>query len=342
LPSNVTIGLGLYTGQRAAPSARPQYRDAIALARAAESARFDAFWVSEHHGLADGYLPSPLTVLAGVAANTDRIMLGTGLVVAPLHHPLRIAEDAVVVDHLSSGRLVLGLGVGYVDHEFRMFGSRWSQRGARLEDTVAVLRRAWTGETFSFEGRTMSFRDVRVTPRPYREGGIPIWLGGYAHDAVARAGRIADGHLTGRGEPHVIDAASAALQSVARPARDFFVRAVNLVCVLDERGGHAASARQAFAAQQLGYEYLQVGRATYASLIADPDPDAGLAAGSVDNYIQASGSADDVAASVRTVIARLEGWGPIHIVLRLVFPDEDIDEQLERVAVVGRRVLPLL
>jgi alkanesulfonate monooxygenase SsuD/methylene tetrahydromethanopterin reductase-like flavin-dependent oxidoreductase (luciferase family) len=123
----VTFGLGLYTGQQDAASSG-RYRDAITLARAAEAAGFDAFWVSEHHGLDDGYLPSPLTLLAAVASSTERITLGTGIVIAPLHHPLRIAEDAVVVDHLSGGRLVLGLGLGYVDHEFRMFDSKWSRR----------------------------------------------------------------------------------------------------------------------------------------------------------------------------------------------------------------------
>jgi len=115
MAQDVTFGLGLYTGQRASASTRPRYRDAIALARAAEEAGFDAFWVSEHHGMDDGYLPSPLALLAAIAAVTERITLGTGLVIAPLHHPLRIAEDAAVVDQVSGGRLVLGLGIGYVE-----------------------------------------------------------------------------------------------------------------------------------------------------------------------------------------------------------------------------------
>jgi alkanesulfonate monooxygenase SsuD/methylene tetrahydromethanopterin reductase-like flavin-dependent oxidoreductase (luciferase family) len=183
---------------------------------------------------------------------------------------------------------------------------------------------------------------VRVTPRPFRDGGIPIWLGGYATPAVARAGRIADGHLTGRGEPHVIDAATAALRSVRRPEQSGFVRGVNIVCMLDEPGGHAASGRRAFAAQQLGYERIQVGRDTYSSLVADPRPDEGLAAGSIDQYIQASGTAGEVAASVRRVIDQLDGWRAIHIVLRLVFPGEDLDRQLERIDLVGRRVLQQL
>src|SRR5690606_41834488 len=104
-----SFGVGLYTGQR---NAGAHYRDAVPLAVAAEEAGFDAFWVSEHHGLPDGYLPSPLTLLAALAPATSRIALGTGVLLAPLHHPLRIAADAGAVHQLSGGRLLLAPGIG--------------------------------------------------------------------------------------------------------------------------------------------------------------------------------------------------------------------------------------
>ena len=124
-----SIGLGLFTGQQPPGAPRPPYRDALALARAAEQAGFDAFWVSEHHGLPDGYLPSPLVLLAALATGTETITLGTGLALAPLHHPLRLAEDAAVVDHLSGGRLLLGLGLGYAAHEYTAFGVDTARAG---------------------------------------------------------------------------------------------------------------------------------------------------------------------------------------------------------------------
>lgn len=146
-PGAVTYGLGLFTGQH--PSGGPPlYRQALDLARAAEDAGFDTFWTSEHHGLEDGYLPSPLTLLAAVTARTSTIRLACGLATAPLYHPIRLAEEAAVVDQLSEGRLTLGLGLGYSRQEYQTFGVADSRRGARLRDLLLFLRTAWRGERF--------------------------------------------------------------------------------------------------------------------------------------------------------------------------------------------------
>jgi probable F420-dependent oxidoreductase len=326
------IGVGLWTGQGG------DYRDAVPLAVAAEAAGFDSFWVTEHHGLPDGYLPSPLTLLAALAPATTRLELGTGLVLAPLHHPLRLAEDAVVVDRLSGGRLVLGLGLGYAEHEYRAFGVDPATRGSRLDALVGVLRSAWTGEPFTSE--PLDLHDVRVTPTPARP--IPIWLGGYAAAAVTRAGRLADGHLVGRGERHIVDAASAQLAAVRDPSDDTFTRAVNVTCVLDAPGGGAASARAGFAAQQQVYESIQAGRPVYAGLVGDPGGATGLALGSVDAYVQVAGDVDGVVTGLRAVLDGLRGWANVHLVLRLLFPEPDLDVQLTRLATFGAQVLPRL
>jgi len=106
---------------------------------------------------------------------------------------LRIAEDAAVVDNVSGGRLNLGLGLGWVPEEYRMFGVPTKGRGRRLEEFVEVLRRAWSGERFSFDGRHYAYDDVLVRPAPKRP--IPIWLGGSTPPALERAARMADGHF---------------------------------------------------------------------------------------------------------------------------------------------------
>lgn len=169
------------------------YADTIELARVAERAGFSSFWLAEHHGAEDGYIPSLLAFLSAVAASTERLEVGTGVLLAPLHHPLRIAEDAAVVDLISGGRLNLGMGLGWVPDEYEMFGVPMKGRGKRLEEVVEILRKAWTGERFSYEGKHFTLDDVLVRPRPARP--IPIWLGGTTPAALERAARIGDGHF---------------------------------------------------------------------------------------------------------------------------------------------------
>ena len=335
------IGVDLYTGQRSTDDGHG-YRDAIVVARSAEAAGFDSFWVSEHHGWDDGYLPSPLVLLAALAAVTDRIELGAGLVLAPLYHPVRLASDVAVLDQLSCGRLILGLGLGYLDQEYATFGVERSSRAARLVDVIEVLRLAGTGMHFSYAGRSISLDNVRVTPQVRRAGGVPVWLGAYSDEAVRRAGTSADGHLIGRGAPNIIDSANRILAGVRRPEDPSFTRAVNITVVLDEEGGSADSARGAFAAQQLMYERTQRGQNVYSSLIPDPSGGDELSEGTIDSYIQIAGSADEVVAGVNRVIDQLQGWSRIHLVLRVLFPGESTSVQSERLRTIGMWVLPEL
>src|SRR5947208_3795272 len=196
------IGIGLFTAQVPPDSQRTfvqEYREIVDLARLAETLGFESAWVSEHHGSGDGYMPSLLPTLAAFAAATEHIQLGTGVILTPFHNPLRLAEDAATVDLISGGRLILGLGLAWREEEFRMFGVPARERVGRTEETVEILRQAWTGRRFSFAGRYFDYEQVRVTPGPERDGGIPIYLGGFAPPAVRRAGRLGDGYIRSRG-----------------------------------------------------------------------------------------------------------------------------------------------
>jgi alkanesulfonate monooxygenase SsuD/methylene tetrahydromethanopterin reductase-like flavin-dependent oxidoreductase (luciferase family) len=146
--------------------------------------------LSEHHGSDDGYLPSPLTMAAAVAARTTNLRIGINALIPAFYDPLRLAEDAAVVDLISGGRLDLTLSGGYVTNEFEMFGVALSERPARVVEAVETLRAAWTGQPFEFRGRT-----VRVTPTPAQPGGPTIALGGSSEAAARRAARIADGFM---------------------------------------------------------------------------------------------------------------------------------------------------
>jgi alkanesulfonate monooxygenase SsuD/methylene tetrahydromethanopterin reductase-like flavin-dependent oxidoreductase (luciferase family) len=165
-----------------------RYQAALEMAEWADNLGAVAVVLSEHHGVDDGYLPSPLILAAGIASRTQNLRIVIAAMVASFHDPLRLAEDVAVVDLLSQGRLDLILTNGYVDTEFAMFDRPIGQRAKRVTEAVQVLRQAWTGEPFAYRGRT-----VRVTPTPFQPGGPKISLGGSSEPAARRAARIADG-----------------------------------------------------------------------------------------------------------------------------------------------------
>src|SRR5438067_4545179 len=140
------FGYGLITCQRPPDDPRSDadlYREAVERSVAAERAGFDSVWVSEHHFLDDGYMPSLLVTAAAIAQATTHITIGTAVLLAPLYEPLRLAEDAATVDLISGGRFVLGLGAGWRTEEFDVLGVPISGRGAAMRKTVKVLRGAW-------------------------------------------------------------------------------------------------------------------------------------------------------------------------------------------------------
>jgi alkanesulfonate monooxygenase SsuD/methylene tetrahydromethanopterin reductase-like flavin-dependent oxidoreductase (luciferase family) len=158
-----------------------------------ESLGFDEVWISEHHFFADGYTPSPLIWAAALGGRTTRLRVGTNLLVLPLHHPLRIAEDAATISLLTGGRFDLGVGGGYREQEFRAFGRELRHRPSLLEEGIDVIRRAWRGEEMEFTGSRHEFHGVTVAPTP--EHSVPVFMGGMATPAIERAAAIADGFL---------------------------------------------------------------------------------------------------------------------------------------------------
>lgn len=193
------VGLGLFTGQVPPQSGRTvaaEYDDILELCRLADRTGFDSVWVSEHHGAADSYLPALTVMLGAMAAVTQRVELGMGVVLGPFQHPLRFAEDCAVVDQLSHGRLTVGLAPGWREEEFRAFGVPMSERVRRNAELVEICKLAWSEDRFSFEGRHFKYDRVAITPKPVRRP--PILMGGFVEKASARAGRIGDGFLASR------------------------------------------------------------------------------------------------------------------------------------------------
>jgi len=196
------LGYGLLTAQHHPTDRRSDveiYRELIDLAVEAERIGLESVWTSEHHFVDDGYMPSQLPVLAAIAARTERVSLGTGVLLAPMFDPLHLAEDAATVDVLSNGRLILGLGIGWRAEEFVGLGGTEGHKGRRLEAMIEILRQAWSDRLVTGDADGIyRYPDhgFNVTPKPARDGGPPIWIGAGAPVAVERAGRIADGYIS--------------------------------------------------------------------------------------------------------------------------------------------------
>lgn len=219
-------------------------------AQLAEACGFDAMFFGEHHQDRKGFIPSPLIIAAFVAGRTTRLKVGTNLILLPLHHPVKIAEDAASLDLLARGRLMaMGVGLGYLERDLATFGIPKADRVGRFEEAISIIRNSWTGEPFSHAGRHFDIPAAQVLPRPSQRPGPPIWVGGVEPVAVKRAGRIADGWITAPGLP--IDFA----QECAELYRAAAAEAGRETCVVVMRDTWVANTR-AEAERQFGQELV--------------------------------------------------------------------------------------
>ena len=174
------------------------------VAQRAESLGFESIWVGEHPVLIDPQAPpsplppaapmmDPVPVLAYAAATTSRILLGTGIVILPLRNPLILAKELASIDVLSRGRLVVGVGVGYVPGEYESIGVPFGTRGRRADEWIDALRTMWRDEQPELRGEFTSFGGIQSRPRPHRAGGPPILGSGMSTPAYRRAVARCDG-----------------------------------------------------------------------------------------------------------------------------------------------------
>ncbi|MDA3041316.1 MAG: LLM class flavin-dependent oxidoreductase [Actinomycetota bacterium] len=169
----------------------------------AEGWGLDLCWFTEHHFIADGYLPNFVPVAGAAAARTTTMRFSTDICLLPFRHPLRLAEDLAILDNISNGRIELGAGMGYAAHEFAGFGIPRNRRVSLTEEAIEVLRLAWQHEVFSYHGKRYDFDDIRITPRPVQEGGPPLWLAATSRASAERAVRY-DTNLLPQGPPAAV------------------------------------------------------------------------------------------------------------------------------------------
>ena len=202
------------------------------LATIAEQAGFESLWTVEHVVVPSGYeskypyassgkmaggaeefdLPDPLIWLAYVAAVTERIKLATGILILPQRNPLVTAKEVATLDALSGGRMILGVGVGWLQEEFDAIGVPFTDRGRRHDDYVEAMRALWTQDKASVHNTYASFDNCISRPRP-AQGTVPIVIGGHTTRAAQRAARIGDGFFPGSGDLAQLETVFAAMHA---------------------------------------------------------------------------------------------------------------------------------
>ena len=180
-------------------------REAVVdIARRAEALGYDSVWTTDHVMMTKGqeepygHILEAFTTLAYLAPLTERVKLGTSVIVFPQRNPVLVAKEAATLDFLSDGRLILGVGAGWNEREFRYLGAEFANRGKRLDEYLRALRELWTAPAPRFEGEFVSFSDVLFSPRPVQPGGPPIVIGGASRATFRRAAQLGDGwHAVG-------------------------------------------------------------------------------------------------------------------------------------------------
>ena len=194
--------------------------DAVELVQAAEEAGFESAWTVEHTVVPENYksaypysadgkmaggqddvpLPDPLIWMSYIAAVTTKIKLATGILILPQHNPVITAKRVATLDMMSGGRVLLGIGVGWMREEFEALGANFERRGARTDEYVTAMRALWSQAKATHQGEFTSFKNIYCRPQPVN-GAVPIVVGGHSNAAARRAGRLGDGYFPARGAP---------------------------------------------------------------------------------------------------------------------------------------------
>ncbi len=170
----------------------------VDLAVKAEENGFDSVWVTDHvimpKSLKTPYdeLLEPFVALSFIAARTRKVKLGTSILVLPQRNPFLVAKQAATLDQFSNGRVILGVGAGWVEQEYEYLGADFHRRGKILDESIGLLRSLWADETINYSGRFFAAKDAVLLPKPVQKS-IPIWVGGNADSAIERAARLGDG-----------------------------------------------------------------------------------------------------------------------------------------------------
>jgi probable F420-dependent oxidoreductase len=311
------------------------YRESLEEVVRGEDLGFDSVWMEEHHSVVDHYWPAPLTVLAGYATRTSRLVLGTDIIVAAFHHPVRLAEDVAMLDVISNGRFELGIAIGYKPDEFSLYGVALEKRGARFEEQLAIMKALWTRDRVDFRGTYYTMQG-RLEPRPVQQPHPPLWVGGWGDITLRRAATLADNWIPGP---------TADLQRLLAGKRQFLERrrAAGLPdpteWPLTRDVIIADTDKQA---RELAEEHIMVAyRREYAGGWRHPFIDASIAT-DLDRLMEDRfiiGGPEQCLARIRRFI---ELYGMTHLICRMFFPGLPHARILRGLELISREIMPAI
>ncbi len=211
------------------------YSATVEQAVLADKLGFDHLWFSEHHFLEDGYLPAFQPLAGAIAARTTQIRISNDIALLPLYHPVRLAEELAVLDHISNGRMEFGIGMGYVPKEFEAFGVPLKNRVSMTDEAIEILRLAWKDEPFSFKGKRYELSNINVYPKPVQPLGPPLWIAAMKEPGALRAARFETNLLPQGRREDVLDPWRNELKAQGKDPDDYRVGIIRSVYVTDDK-----------------------------------------------------------------------------------------------------------
>lgn len=329
--------LGVYINAQHPQSADPGrcMAETIEQVRLIRQVGFDSIWSGEHH-VTDGYHYFPLLpMLQRLAAEAEGMEIGTNIVLLPLHNPMEMAEIGAFLDVITGGRFNLGVGLGYRPEEFAMFGVPIKERVSRLTEGIEIIKRLWTEDKVTHQGRHWQFERMTIRPQPAKKPRPPIMVAAHVDAAVERAGRIADGWCIVP-TPRMDEVnAHAAIFAKSRadaglPKSEHIVRLYEVACAPDEETALRRAA-----------PFLLAKYAAYASwglpglkFAKEDAPEIQLKKLAADRF--GVGSPEQVVAALMDQYKA----GVTHVTMRLGWPGMKQDDILAGIELVGSKVLP--
>ena len=314
------------------------YHNSLEQIALAEKYGFDMVTTSEHHMVEDnGYFPSNMVTCAGIATRTEKMRIGTCVLLLPFYHPLAVAEDATVLDIMSRGRFVLGVGLGYRREEFAAFNVPFEERAARFEEALGLVRRLMTERGVTHPGPYFPMEDVTLMPRPVQNPCPPIWVAAKLPAAIRRAARMGNAWFADPVTPLKVlkERKQVYLDALAETGKDasqveFPLRREAYVAEESERAWEEAREPMLYNYQ----EYLDWGH-----LVDDEGRPVKRGAEAMENLRRRFivGSPSDC---IRQIRRYQEELGTTSIHFRIQFPGLDHGKILNSIRLLGEEVLP--